>query len=308
MDLREHHKECGHPDSSKNKKYCFSCVADQLCADGLLAVQVQRILQRLKQNIVATFPSTRTKTKLQLWSAVLPGIIAAAGQNGCLQLVCIFDAATKGFSASELIDFVLPPMLFSFEPSTHAAELVIQIITYVVQQYGPSEKSKICQGAVLVRFVCNSIVAGTDPTKEAALFLTWLLLLSWNTDNTEYYDSTSNFETNEGDCCLRQEIFRCLEEHPSTVAGLLAPKMPVQLQMNAVGLLTQLVSHSEADSWSHEDISDALFAMDKCLILRALLLSMVQVHVSRAYVLYLLMFLSWRLNNRSYTNSEFCIG
>ena len=280
MDLPVKCKECGHPDSSKNKKYCFSCVAEELVADGLLPVQVQRILQRLKQNIVATFPSTRTKTKLQLWSAVLPGVIAAAGQNGSSQLVWIFDAATKGFSASELMDFVLPPMLFSFEPSTPAAELVIQMITYVVQHYGPSEKSRICHDAGLVRFICKSIVAGTDPTKEAALYLTWLLLC-WDTDSMESH-STPYFENNEGDFCLRQEIFRCVEEHASTIAGLLAPKMPIQLQMNVVGLLTQLVSHSEAGLVCNEGTNGAVFVLDKSVVLRALLLCMVQVRLSFA--------------------------
>ena len=116
----------------------------------------------------------------------------------------------------------------------------------------------------ITQFIIASIFSSHDANKEAGLFISWYLLRE-----SEAVDQDRH-------ALLHNALCQNFEENISLVSGMLSADVPVQLQMNLIGLLAHLFFHDGIKGGA-ERLQQVAISMGQPSILRKLLLSMVQV-------------------------------
>ena len=282
---------CGHAAAHRTHDYCFGCLRDKLCDANLLPIQSTRLLNKVQTVMLVNFPSMRTKTKLRLWSVLLPGVVAAARQATC-NLVHVYDMVTKNFKPWETFRDVLPQLLFHFEPATAQAELVLQVVAFLAQQ--PPQPHFDCVTELLnetrfTDYIVRCLTTANDATKETSLFIAWSLLSDVATDGPEGGGGGGGaLQLSPAAASARQQarqqytvaLSSAVETSMDSLAAVLIPgAKTTQLQLNLLGVLLRLLRCQDTKTSSERQraLVQAAVLVGQPSMARQLLQCMVQV-------------------------------
>ena len=115
------------PSTHLNGGLCLGCVCAKLRDAELIPIQCQRVVETLKSNFKATFPSLSSKLHARCFNNVLEGLLSAAGKGPecCLH---VYELVVENFDGAEIVKYVLPPLVFYIEAdSGPEAQLVLQV-------------------------------------------------------------------------------------------------------------------------------------------------------------------------------------